>query len=44
MTLTGTWAKHRAGALALKWAAGDAPVRHRRKPHNPGISEGRHHD
>jgi len=44
MTLTGTWAKTRTGALALKWTAGEAPVRNRRTPHNPGISEGRHRD
>jgi hypothetical protein len=44
MTLTGTWAKHRTGALALQWTARDAPVRHRRTPPTPGISEGRHRD
>jgi len=41
MTLTGTWANTRTGALALTRAGGGAPVRHRRIPPNPGISERR---
>jgi hypothetical protein len=46
MTLTGTWIKNPAGTppLILKWAPGEAPVRHRRNPHHPGISETKHHD
>ena len=44
MTLTGTWITNPDGTLALKWTAGQAPVRHRRKPHTPGISERSHRD
>jgi hypothetical protein len=44
MTLTGTWAKDGTGALVMTWTTGEVPVRHRRKPHKPGISEGRHRD
>jgi len=44
MALTCTWVKDRTGALAMKWTVGEAPIRHRRKPHAPGVSEGRHRD
>ena len=44
MALTGTWVKDRTGALAMKWTVDEAPIRHRRKPDAPGISEGRHRD
>jgi len=44
MTLTSTWINDRTGALVLKWTVGEAPVRHRRHPHHPGISEGKHRD
>jgi hypothetical protein len=39
MTLTTTWATNRAGALALTWTTGHAPVRHRHTPHTLRISE-----
>jgi len=42
MTLTGNWVKDPAGTLVLNWTAGEAPVRHRRKP--PHRSQGRHRD
>jgi len=44
MALTGTWVKDRTGALVMKWTVDEAPVRHRRHPPTPGISEGRHRD
>jgi len=44
MALTGTWVKDPTGALVLKWTADDAPVRHRRHPPAPGLSEGKHRD
>jgi hypothetical protein len=37
MTLTGTWVNHPAGTLVLTWTTGEAPVRHRQKPHAPGM-------
>jgi len=39
MTLTGTWIKNPVGTLVLTWTPSEAPVRHRHKPHRPGISE-----
>jgi hypothetical protein len=39
-----TWVRDRTGALVMKWTVGEALVRHRRKSHNPGISEGRQND
>jgi hypothetical protein len=42
MTLTGTWITNPAGTLVLKWTASEAPVRHRHRPHVPGISETSH--
>jgi hypothetical protein len=44
MPLTGTWIKSPAGTLVLKWAVGEARVRHRQKPPTPGISERSYRD
>ena len=44
MTLTGTWITNPAGTLALKWTAGQVPVRHRHKRHTPRSSDTLRHD
>ena len=44
MALTGTWVKDRTGDLAMHWTVDEAPTRHRRKPHTPRISKGKHRD
>jgi len=40
MALTCTWTKDRTDALVVKWPVDEAPMRHWRKPHAPGISIG----
>ena len=39
-----TWVRDRTGALVMKWTVDEAPMRHRRMPHNSVISEGRQND
>jgi len=43
-TLSCTFVKDRTGALVMKWTVDEAPMRHRRTPHNPSIGEGRQND
>ena len=44
MTLSCAFVKDRTGALVMKWTVDEAPMRHRRTPHNPVISERRQND